>query len=76
MPAIRVEHLTKQFGKIVAVNDVSFEVSKGTIFGFLGPNGAGKTTTISILCTLLSATSGDASIIFVTIAGFLFERKK
>ena len=62
MPAIRVENLTKQFGRIVAVNDVSFEVSKGTIFGFLGPNGAGKTTTISILCTLLSATSGDAYI--------------
>jgi ABC-2 type transport system ATP-binding protein len=62
MPAIRVENLTKQFGSIVAVNNVSFEVSKGTIFGFLGPNGAGKTTTISILCTLLSATSGDAYI--------------
>ncbi len=62
MPAIRVENLTKQFGSIVAVNNVSFEVSKGTIFGFLGPNGAGKTTTINILCTLLSATSGDAYI--------------
>lgn len=62
MPAIRVDNLTKQFGSIVAVNNVSFEVSKGTIFGFLGPNGAGKTTTISILCTLLSATSGDAYI--------------
>ena len=62
MPAIRVENLTKRFGKIIAVNNVSFEVDKGTIFGFLGPNGAGKTTTISILCTLLSATSGDAFI--------------
>ena len=62
MPAIRVENLTKQFGSIVAFNNVSFAVSKGTIFGFLGPNGAGKTTTISILCTLLSATSGDAYI--------------
>lgn len=62
MSAIRVEHLTKRFGSITAVRDVSFEVSRGTIFGFLGPNGAGKTTTINILCTLLSASSGDAYI--------------
>jgi ABC-2 type transport system ATP-binding protein len=58
MPIIQVEHLTKRFDGITAVNDISFEVEEGTIFGFLGPNGAGKTTTISILCTLLSPTSG------------------
>ena len=62
MPIIRVENLTKQFGAITAVNDVSFEVDEGTIFGFLGPNGAGKTTTINILCTLLLPTSGMAFI--------------
>jgi ABC-2 type transport system ATP-binding protein len=62
MPIIRVENLTKQFGAITAVNDVSFEVDEGTIFGFLGPNGAGKTTTINILCTLLLPTSGRAFI--------------
>jgi len=62
MQIIRVENLTKKFGNIVAVNDVSFEVEEGTIFGFLGPNGAGKTTTINILCTLLAPTSGSASI--------------
>ncbi|MCK5504600.1 MAG: ATP-binding cassette domain-containing protein [Thermodesulfovibrionia bacterium] len=62
MPVIKVEHLVKRFGSITAVNDVSFEVEEGTIFGFLGPNGAGKTTTINILCTLLSPTSGSASI--------------
>jgi ABC-2 type transport system ATP-binding protein len=59
---IRVEHLVKSFGNIPAVDDISFEVDEGSIFGFLGPNGAGKTTTISMLCTLLSPTSGMASI--------------
>ena len=62
MPIIKVENLIKRFGNITAVNDISFEVKEGTIFGFLGPNGAGKTTTINILCTLLSPTSGKASI--------------
>ncbi len=62
MPIIKVEHLVKKFGNITAVNDISFEVEEGTIFGFLGPNGAGKTTTINILCTLLAPTSGKASI--------------
>jgi ABC-2 type transport system ATP-binding protein len=62
MPAIKVENLVKRFGNITAVNNVSFEVEEGTIFGFLGPNGAGKTTTINILCTLLASTSGKATI--------------
>ncbi len=60
MPAIKVENLSKRFGNITAVNNVSFEVDERSIFGFLGPNGAGKTTTINILCTLLSPTSGRA----------------
>lgn len=59
---IKVENLTKRFNGITAVNDISFGVEEGTIFGFLGPNGAGKTTTINILCTLLSPTSGKAFI--------------
>lgn len=59
---IKVENLTKRFDGITAVNDISFGVEEGTIFGFLGPNGAGKTTTINILCTLLSPTSGKAFI--------------
>jgi len=62
MHIIRVENLTRRFGNILAVDNVSFEVEEGTIFGFLGPNGAGKTTTINILCTLLSPTSGNAFI--------------
>jgi ABC-2 type transport system ATP-binding protein len=55
---IRTEHLTRRFGAIVAVDDVSFEVARGEIFAFLGPNGAGKTTTIRMLTTLLRPTSG------------------
>jgi len=62
MSIISVKNLAKTFDGITAVNDISFEVQEGTIFGFLGPNGAGKTTTINILCTLLSPTSGSASI--------------
>jgi ABC-2 type transport system ATP-binding protein len=62
VPIIKVDRLVKKFGNITAVDDISFDVDEGTIFGFLGPNGAGKTTTINILCTLLSPTSGNASI--------------
>lgn len=62
MSIISVDKLTKTFDGITAVNNISFEVEEGSIFGFLGPNGAGKTTTINILCTLLSPTSGNASI--------------
>lgn len=62
MSIIKVENLVKRYNGIKAVDDISFEVEEGTIFGFLGPNGAGKTTTINVLCTLLSATSGRAFI--------------
>ncbi|MDD4984484.1 MAG: ATP-binding cassette domain-containing protein [Dehalococcoidales bacterium] len=59
---IEVENLTKKFGHFAAVDDVSFRVEKGEIFGLLGPNGAGKTTTIRCLLTLLKATSGTMRI--------------
>lgn len=62
MNIIEVEDLLKNFGKLTAVDHISFGVTKGEIFGFLGPNGAGKTTTINVLCTLLRPTSGRASI--------------
>ena len=62
---IEVKNLTKKFGDITAVDDISFHVDEGEIFGFLGPNGAGKTTTIRMLCCLISKTSGEAK-----IAGF------
>lgn len=60
--AIDVMHLVKKFGDFTAVNDVSFSVREGEIFGLLGKNGAGKTTTISILVTILDKTSGEATI--------------
>jgi ABC-2 type transport system ATP-binding protein len=61
-PAISVHGLTKRFGAVEAVRGIDLEVHPGEIFGFLGPNGAGKSTTINILCTLMRATSGSASV--------------
>lgn len=63
--AITVKNLTKKFGNFTAVNSISFEVSKGEIFGFLGANGAGKTTAMRMLCGLSKPTSGSA-----TVAGY------
>ena len=62
MPMIEVRHLSRRFGDVQAVDDVTFDVGAGQIFGFLGPNGAGKSTTINMLCTLLKPTSGGAQI--------------
>ena len=62
VPAIVVEKLTRRFGTFVAVDDVSFEVAPGEVFGFLGPNGAGKTTTIKMLTGLLRPTSGSGHV--------------
>jgi ABC-2 type transport system ATP-binding protein len=59
---IAVEHLTKKYGDLVAVNDLSFKVDKGKIWGLLGPNAAGKTTTMRILTGFLPATDGKASV--------------
>jgi len=56
---IEVKNLSKHFGKIRAVEDVSFEVNKGDVFGFLGPNGAGKSTTIRAMLSLITPTSGE-----------------
>ncbi len=62
MPIINVQNLRKEFKSLTAVDDITFAVDEGEVFGFLGPNGAGKTTTISILCTLLTPTAGTAEI--------------
>ena len=62
-PALVVEHLVKRFGERVAVDDISFSVDAGEVFGFLGPNGAGKTTTVRMLATLIAPTSGTARIV-------------
>lgn len=60
--AIRVKNLSKHFGQVIAVDNISFAVDDAEVFGFLGPNGAGKTTTINILCALSMPTSGEAMI--------------
>ena len=59
-PVVVSESLTKRFGKLTAVDDLSFELEPGTITGFLGPNGAGKTTTLRMLLGLAAPTSGHA----------------
>jgi len=61
-PAVVVANLSKRFGEVIAVNDISFQVNKGELFGFLGPNGAGKTTTINMLTGLAKADAGKISI--------------
>src|SRR6476646_1047796 len=63
--AIEVEHIVKKYGDFTAVNDVTFDVKDGEIFGLLGPNGAGKSTLIRMMTTLIPITSGVAR-----IAGF------
>src|SRR6195256_5822130 len=60
--AISAEHLVRKFGEFTAVNDVSFQVRKGEIFGFLGPNGSGKTTVIKMLTGLLPLSGGAAQV--------------
>ena len=67
---IEVQHLTKRYGRVMAVDDVSFRVERGEILGFLGPNGAGKTTTMRILTGYMPATEGRA-----TVAGYdIFDK--
>ncbi len=71
MKAIQVNNLTKNFNGVVAVDNITFDVDTGELFGLLGPNGAGKTTTINMLSTLLKKTSGSA-----TVAGFDISKDK
>jgi ABC-2 type transport system ATP-binding protein len=67
-PALRVTGLRKQYGRIVAVDDVSFAVGRGEIVGLLGPNGAGKTTTINMILGVLEPTAGDITIDGIDLA--------
>jgi len=71
MLAIKVENLTKKFNNFTAVDNISFNVKSGELFGLLGPNGAGKTTIINMLSTLLNPTSGHAE-----VAGFDVSKKR
>jgi ABC-2 type transport system ATP-binding protein len=65
---VKTEHLSRRFGKLVAVRDVSLSVARGEIFGVLGPNGAGKSTTIRMLCGILDPTSGKGTVVGYDIA--------
>jgi ABC-2 type transport system ATP-binding protein len=72
MPTVEMSHISKSFGSLKAVNDVSFEVEKGEIFGLLGPNGAGKTTAIRIMLDIFKPDHGAVSI----LGGPMTETKK
>ncbi len=61
--AVDVRGLSKHFGQFIAVDNISFHIGRGEVFGFLGPNGAGKTTTIRVLCGILPATSGTGTVL-------------
>jgi ABC-2 type transport system ATP-binding protein len=65
--AVDIHHLSVRFGDFYAVNDISFAVNTGEVFGFLGANGAGKTTTIRVLCGLLRASAGEGSVAGVNL---------
>lgn len=69
-PAIILEHLTKKYEDVIAVEDLSLQIEKDELFGLLGPNGAGKTTTINVLCGLIKPTSGT-----VKVGGFDVQRE-
>ena len=63
MDAIRISNLVKKYGTVIAVENLSLEVPKGSMFGFLGPNGSGKTTTIRMLCGLMEPSGGSATVV-------------
>jgi len=75
-PVIHIENLTKYYGHVIGVDNISFDVNRGDIFGFLGPNGAGKTTTIRLLLDLLRPTSGKISLFGSDLAENSFEIRK
>lgn len=72
-PAIEIEHLTKKFGSFTAVDDLTFSVPTGSVFGFLGPNGSGKTTTLGMLLGLMPKDGGRAKILGFDIDEHLSE---
>jgi ABC-2 type transport system ATP-binding protein len=67
-PVVLAEHLSRRFGELVAVHDVSLRIEPGEVFGVLGPNGAGKSTTIRMLCGLLDPSGGRATVVGIDVA--------
>lgn len=70
MTAVEVKNLVKNYGDLIAVKGINFDINEGEIFGLIGPNGAGKTTTLRIISTLLTITSGS-----ITVLGIDLEKK-
>jgi ABC-2 type transport system ATP-binding protein len=75
VPAVRVEHLRKAYGRLVAVNDISFAMQRGEAFGFLGPNGAGKSTVVKILTGLVTSTEGSVRVLGYPVSHLETRRK-
>ena len=63
MNAIEIRHVTKQFGSVVAVNDLTLDVPEGSIYGFIGPNGSGKTTTIRMIMNIILPDTGEIAVL-------------
>jgi ABC-type multidrug transport system ATPase subunit len=63
MPAIEIRHVTKHFGSVAAVDDVTLDVPEGSIYGFIGPNGSGKTTTIRMIMNILAPERGEIAVV-------------
>ena len=74
--AIKLMELSKRYGSLLAVDDISFDITRGQVTGFLGPNGAGKSTTLRIICGLLQASSGRAYVDGISIANYPLEIKR
>ncbi|MDE7380095.1 MAG: ATP-binding cassette domain-containing protein, partial [Clostridia bacterium] len=73
--AVKVENVTKNYGKVIALNGCSLQVEEGGLFGLLGVNGAGKTTLIKILCGLSSVTDGEAYVFGKSVASEMAQIK-
>src|SRR3954452_15753460 len=76
LPMLQIAHLRKSFGPLVAVDDVSFKVERGTLVGLLGPNGAGKTTTVSMIAGLVSPEKGDVLVEGARLSGDTDPKKR
>ena len=76
MLAVSVEHLSKRYGNLLALNDVSLQVQEGEFFGLLGPNGAGKTTLISILAGLCRPDQGESLIMGTNVQSHFLEARR